>query len=52
MVKRMSKFDRSKFAQELWKDPEFREKALAAKRRHYDKEMKRRILAALRGNER
>ena len=47
----MSKFDQRQMAKELWKDPEFREKILAAKRRYYDKEMKRRIVAALRGNE-
>ena len=46
----MTKFDKRQFMREVWKDPEFREKILAAKRRYYDKEMKRRIVAALRGN--
>jgi len=45
---KMTKFDQRQLAVELWKDPDFREKMLEAKRRYYDKEMKRRILVALR----
>jgi len=45
---KMTKFDQRQLAVELWKDPDFREKILEAKRRYYDKEMKQRVLAALR----
>jgi hypothetical protein len=47
----MTKFDKRQFMREVWKNPESREKMLEAKRRYWDKEMKRRILAALRRNE-